>query len=138
MQNVARLLFQNRTTPISRAGMIVTFSLAAAALTTAMAKKLEFVALPNLIPLITAVFIVDVLCQLAPQTSLVRAVQTVLYSLLYLVITCFCGVLAAYSTQRFAFPLRDQFLASADHLAFGVNWTDIVHWVDDLQSSTPC
>jgi hypothetical protein len=70
------------------------------------------------------------LCQLAPQIRIVRAVQTVLYGVLYLIVTFFCGILAAYSTQRFAFPLQDRLLESAD-LALSTNWFGIVYWVDN-------
>jgi membrane-associated phospholipid phosphatase len=95
-----------------------------------MSTQLKFLALPNLMPITVAVFALDIVSQFAPQTRIVRAVQTVLYGVLYLAITCFCGVLAAYSMQRFALPLQDRLLEGAD-LALGANWFDIVHWVDN-------
>jgi membrane-associated phospholipid phosphatase len=48
---------------------------------------------------------------------------------LYLLITIVCGVFAAYSMQRLAFPLQDQLLASADR-ALGLEWLDYAYWVD--------
>jgi membrane-associated phospholipid phosphatase len=80
-------------------------------------------------PLVGIVVVLDVLTRFAPQTRIVEAVQTILYGVLYLVITIVCGVFAAYSIQRFAFPLQDQLLASADR-ALGFNWLDYAHWVD--------
>jgi membrane-associated phospholipid phosphatase len=60
---------------------------------------------------------------------MVEAVQAFIYGVMYLVVTCLCGVIAAYALQRFAFPLQDQNLASAD-LALGLNWQAFAHWVD--------
>ncbi|MGH6709896.1 MAG: phosphatase PAP2 family protein [Bradyrhizobium sp.] len=80
-------------------------------------------------PVIAGVFILDILSKQAAQTRLVRAIQVLLYGVLYLVITCFCGVLAAYSAQRIALPLQDHLFAAADQ-ALGMNWFDVVHWVD--------
>ena len=82
-----------------------------------------------MLPFIAAVLLLDVWSQFAPQTRTVRAVQTLLYGVLYLAITCFCGVLAAYATQRLAFPLQDQLFESVDR-ALGVNWLEIIQWVD--------
>jgi membrane-associated phospholipid phosphatase len=110
--------------------MILTLGMVAVALITTISTGLRFTTLPSLMPVIAGVFILDVLSRLAAQTRLVRAIQILLYGVLYLVITCFCGVLAAYSAQRIAFPLQDHLFAGADH-ALGMNWFDIVHWVDD-------
>jgi FtsH-binding integral membrane protein len=129
MQNISSALIQYRTSPISRAAATFTLALAAIALITAIWTRLAFVDLPNMMPLVAAVFVLDVLCQFTAQSRNIRAIQTILHGVLYLAITCFCGVLAAYATQRFAFPLQDRQLEAAD-LALGVNWFDIVHWVD--------
>ena len=99
------------------------------ALIISVVTKLIFVDLPNISPLVFGVIGVDVLSQFTPQTGIVRAVQAILYGVLYLAITCFCGVLAAYAVQRFAFPLQDQFFANVD-MALGVKWFDMVYWVD--------
>jgi hypothetical protein len=130
MQNIVRILIQYRTSTISREAAILTLVLAALALTIAMWTQLKFAALPNMMPLTVGVLVLDILSQFAPQTPTVRAVQSMLFGVLYLAITCFCGVLAAYATQRFSLPLQDQFFERTD-LALGVNWFDAVHWVDD-------
>lgn len=130
MQNIVRILIQYRTSTISREAAILTLVLAALALTIAMWTQLKFAALPNMMPLTVGVLVLDILSQFAPQTPTVRAVQSMLFGVLYLAITCFCGVLAAYATQRFSLPLQDQFFERTD-LALGVNWFDVVHWVDD-------
>ena len=122
-------IIQSRTSPISRVAILLTLSMAAIALIISVATNLIFLDLPNILPLVLGVIVLDVLSQFTPQTKIVRAVQTILYGVLYLVITCFCGVLAAYAMQRFALPLQDQFFASAD-TALGVNWFDIAYWVD--------
>jgi membrane-associated phospholipid phosphatase len=80
-------------------------------------------------PLVVGVVVLDVLSRFAPQTRFIQAVQTVLYGVLYLVITILCGVLAAYAMQRFAFPLQDRLFASAD-MALGLKWLDYAYWVD--------
>ena len=130
MQNIVRILIQYRTSTISREAAILTLVLAALALTIAMWTQLKFAALPSMMPLTVGVLVLDILSQFAPQTPTVRAVQSMLFGVLYLAITCFCGVLAAYATQRFSLPLQDQFFERTD-LALGVNWFDVVHWVDD-------
>jgi membrane-associated phospholipid phosphatase len=130
MKNIVSGLIQYRTSPISREAAILTLVLAASALTIAMWTQLKFTALPNLMLLTVGVLVLDSLGQFAPQTPTVRAVQSMLFGVLYLAITCFCGILAAYATQRFSLPLQDQFFERTD-LALGVNWFDVVHWIDD-------
>jgi hypothetical protein len=107
----------------------LTLVLAALALVSSVATNFSLTSLPNVIPLIVGIVILDLLSQFAPPVRIVEGLQTVLYGFLYLVITIVCGVLAAYSMQRFAFPLQDQFLARADR-ALGLEWVDFAHWVD--------
>jgi len=130
MQNIARVLVQNRISPISREAALLTFFLAAVALTVSIWTQLKFTALPNLIALTAGVLVLDIFSQFAPQTRTVKAVQCMLFGVLYLAITCFCAILAAYATQRFSLPIQDQFFVRSD-LALGVNWFDVVRWVDD-------
>lgn len=127
--SIASGFIQYRTSPISRVAILLTFTLAAIALVISVVTRLSFAVLPNVFPLVGGVVVVDVASQFAPPSKIVRAVQTVLYGVLYLAITCICGVLAAYAMQRLAFPLQDQLFARVD-LAFGVQWFDVVHWVD--------
>ncbi|MGH6682530.1 MAG: phosphatase PAP2 family protein [Pseudolabrys sp.] len=128
--SIAGVFIQHRVSPVSCFAFLFTLTLAAIALIVSNATKLSFVALPNIMPLVISIVVLDILSQFAPQTRNVRIVQTILYGVLYLVITSFCGVLAAYAMQRLAFPLQDQLLASAD-AALGVKWFDIAYWVDD-------
>jgi hypothetical protein len=120
---------QSRISPISRSACVLTFGLATIGVISSIATKFDLASLPNIVLLVVGAVVLDVLIQLAPQTRIVVAIQTVLYGVLYLVTTCVCGVLAAYAMQRFAFPLRDQLLANADK-ALGFNWLDYAHWVD--------
>jgi membrane-associated phospholipid phosphatase len=122
-------IIQSRVSPISRSATILTFALMAIGLASSIATKFTLTSLPNIMWLVVYVVVLDVLSQFAPQTRIVEAVRTLLYGVLYLVITILCGVLAAYAIQRFAFPLQDQFLARVD-LAVGLNWSDFAHWVD--------
>jgi hypothetical protein len=85
--------------------------------------------LPVMWKLVAAVVVVDILSQFAPRTRIVEAVQTVIFGILYLVTTTLSGILAAYSMQRWAFPIQDQHLMSAD-LALGFDWFAYAHWVD--------
>jgi len=120
---------QPRISPISRWATLLTFALLAIGIVASVATQFTLESLPNIILLVIGVVVLDVLSQLAPQVRVVQALQTVLYGVLYLVITCVCGVLAAYAMQRLAFPLQDRLLAGADR-ALGLNWADYAHWVD--------
>ncbi|MBN8987724.1 MAG: phosphatase PAP2 family protein [Rhizobiales bacterium] len=129
MWNIAGALLQYRASAISPGAFILTEVLAAVALVTAASTHLNFVALPNILPYVAAVLAVDILSQCAPQTRIARTVQTIIHGTLYLVITSLCGVLAAYATQRLGFPLQDRLFEQMDQ-AIGVNWLDVVTWVD--------
>jgi hypothetical protein len=127
MQNIVRVLIQNRISPISREAALLTLFLATVALTVSIWTELKFTALPNLIALTAGVLVLDIFSQFAPQTRTVKAVQCMLFGVLYLAITCFCAI---FATQRFSLPIQDQFFVHSD-LALGVNWFDVVRWVDD-------
>lgn len=122
-------ILQSRISPISGSAIFLTLVLAVIGLITSTVTKFSLTSLPNIMPLIGVVVVLDVLSQFAPQARIVEGIQTVLYGVLYLVIIIICGVFAAYSMQRLAFPLQDQFLASADR-ALGLEWLDYAHWVD--------
>lgn len=123
------IIFQSRASSISRSASFLTFGLAAIGLTASIATKFTFASLPNIMPLVAGVMVLDVLCRFAPQTKFVEAIQTVLYGALYLAVTILCGITAAYAMQRFALPLRDPLFANAD-LVLGLRWADYAHWVD--------
>lgn len=129
MQNIARKLIQDRTSPISPEAALLTLFMAAVALIVSLWTELKFTALPNVIALTAGVLVLDIFSQFAPPTRMVRSVQCMLFGVLYLAITCFCAILAAYATQRFTLPLQDQFFVRTD-LALGVDWFDVVRWVD--------
>jgi hypothetical protein len=74
-------IIQSRTSPISRVAILLTFSLAAIALIISVATKLIFLDLPNIMPLVLGVIVLDVLSQFTPQTKIVRAVRP--YSTVY-------------------------------------------------------
>lgn len=122
-------IIQTRVSPVSRAAALVTLALATLGLTTAIVTKFSLLSLTNIVPLILGIAVIDIVSRFAPQTRIVEAVQTALYGILYLVITCACGVFAAYALQRLALPLQDQFLADADH-ALGLDWLGYARWVD--------
>jgi membrane-associated phospholipid phosphatase len=118
-----------RVSALSRPAVIVTFALLAMGIVASIATKFTLASLPNIVLLVVGVVILDVLSQHAPQVRIVEAIQTILYGVLYLIVTCVCGVLAAYAMQRLAFPLRDGLLGRAD-AALGLDWLAYVHWVD--------
>ena len=120
---------QSRISPISGSASLLTLGLGTSGLVTSIITKFNFISLPNIILLVVGVVVLDVLSPVAGQTRIVEAIQTALYGFLYLAVTVVCGVLAAYSMQRFALPLQDQLLASADG-ALGLNWSDFAYWVD--------
>jgi len=120
---------QSRISPISASASFLTLGLMATGLISSIVTKFNFASLPNIVLMVVGIVVLDVLSQFAPQTRIIEAVQTVLYGVLYLMVTCVCGILAAYALQRFAFPLQDQFLISADR-TLGFNWFDYAYWVD--------
>jgi len=128
--SIACAIIQRRVSPISRVAIFLTLTLMAVAVIISAGTTLAFLNLPNILPLVLGVMVLDGISQFAPQTRNILAVQTILYAILYLAITCFAGVLAAYATQRFAFPLQDELFARAD-TALGVNWFAVAHWTDD-------
>jgi hypothetical protein len=108
----------------------MTLGLATIALVASIATKLLITSMPNILPLVAAVVVVvDVVLLFAPQSRIFDAVRTIMFGVLYLVITILCGVVAAYAMQRFAFPLENHFLTNADS-ALGLNWFGYAHWVD--------
>ena len=109
--------------------MFFTLALAAIGVTSSIATRLDLASLPNIVLLVVGGVILDVLSQLAPRSRITEAVQAALYGVMYVVITCIWGILAAYALQRFAFPLRDQLLAGWDR-ALGFDWLSYAHWVD--------
>lgn len=120
---------RSRVSPVSRAANCITYALLVIGIVASIATKFTFVSLPNIVLLVVGIVVLDVLSQLVPQTRIIESAQTILYGVLYLVITCVSGVLAAYAMQRFAFPLRDQLLERAD-MALGFDWFGYAHWVD--------
>jgi hypothetical protein len=123
------VIIQSRASPISRSATLLTFALVAIGLASSIATKFTLTSLPNILPLVVYVLVLDVLSQFAPQTRIVEAARALLYGALYLIITILSGVFAAYAMQRFAFPLRDQLFAKVD-VALGLSWFDFAHWVD--------
>jgi membrane-associated phospholipid phosphatase len=123
------VIIQSRASAISRSATSLTFLLVGIGLASSIATKFTFTSLPNILPLVVYVLVLDVLSQFAPQTRIVEAARTLLYGALYLIITVLSGVLAAYAMQRFAFPLRDQLFANID-VTLGLSWSDFAHWVD--------
>ena len=120
---------QPRISPLSRPANVLTFALLAMGIAASLATKFVFASLPNVLLLIIAVLILDVLIQLAPPAKVAQRVQTILYGMLYLVVTCVCGVFAAYAMQRLGFPLQDSFLINLD-AALGFDWIGYAQWVD--------
>jgi membrane-associated phospholipid phosphatase len=80
-------------------------------------------------PLVVGVIVLDLALYFAPANRFFDGVRTIMFGVLYLVITILCGIVAAYAMQRFAFPLQDHFFASAD-TALGLSWSDYAYWVD--------
>jgi membrane-associated phospholipid phosphatase len=118
-----------RISPISVSACLLTLTLAIIGLASSIATQFDLASLPNIVLLVVGIVSLDVLSQRAPQTRTVTAAQTILYGVLFLATTCVYGILAAYALQRFAFPLQDHLLTSADH-ALDLNWPDYAHWVD--------
>lgn len=122
-------IVQVRPSPVSRSAAVLTIGLAITGPAISIGTDLSFTTLPNIVHLIIGVLVIDVLSRLAPQTRIVVTVQTLLFGILYLAITCVCAVVAAYASQRFGLPLRDQLFANIDS-ALGLNWLEFVRWVD--------
>lgn len=128
-RNYHGAFIQSRLSPISRPAIFLTCLLATIGLVASIATKFMITCLPNMLPLVVAVMVVDVSSQFTPRTRIAEAVHTVNYGILFLVTTSLCGAIAAYAMQRFAFPLQDMNLASID-AALGLDWSAYAHWVD--------
>jgi hypothetical protein len=122
-------LLQSRVSPVSRPALLLMLGLAATGLVAGRVNEFGFASLPNIVPYLLGIVAVDVTSQFAPKTKLVEAVQVFIYGVMNLAVISLSGVLAAYGMQRFAFPLQDTHLESAD-LALGFNWFAFAHWVD--------
>jgi hypothetical protein len=118
-----------RVSALSRSANLLTFVLLVIGVAASLSTKFVFASLPNILLLIIAVLILDVLIQLAPPAKVAQRVQTILYGMLYLVVTCVCGVFAAYAMQRLTFPLQDGLLINLD-TAVGFDWIGYAQWVD--------
>ena len=122
-------IIQSRSSPISRTAGFLTFGLLATGIIASIATKFTLASIPNILPLLIVVLVLDAASQLLRQNRIAEALQMFLHGLSYLVITVLCAVLAAYAMQRFSFPLQDQFFAHVD-TALGLNWFDYAEWVD--------
>lgn len=120
---------QPRISPISFSALVITLSLLTAGTILSFVTQFTLMSLPNIVLLVIAVVTLDVLIQFAPQNRITTAAQHILYGVLYLVVTCVCGVLAAYAMQRMSFPLQDRFLTGADRF-FNLDWLAYAQWVD--------
>jgi membrane-associated phospholipid phosphatase len=118
-----------RTSAVSRPALFLTLVLMAIGVSASIATKFVFASLPDFLPFLAGIVILDMLTRLAPQTRLVQAVQTFIYGVMYLAVTTLCGIIAAYGMQRFAFPLQDRHLMGIDR-ALGFDWFAYAHWVD--------
>lgn len=125
----AGLVYQSRTSPVSRPAVILTVGIGVVGVAASIATKFMLVSLPNVMPLVVGVVVLDIVGQLIPYPRIKAALQAIIHGFLYLAITVVCAVLAAYAMQRFAFPLRDRLLHESD-LALGFDWLAYAHWVD--------
>jgi len=120
---------QSRISPVSRAATALTVGFAVLGLVASISTQFTLASLPNVLPLVVGVVALDGASQFVPQRRIAATLQTFVYGFLYLAVTVLCAVLAAYSMQRFGFPLRDADLARAD-AALGFNWLEYARWVD--------
>jgi len=91
-------LAQTGSSPVSLTAACLTAGLAVAGLVLILRTDLRFTALPNILPLIAAMTAIDLASRFARQTRAIVFLQTLLSGVLYLGITCFCAVIAAYAS----------------------------------------
>jgi hypothetical protein len=120
---------ERRPSSISASGFILFLIFSFAAAIASLATGLTFSHLPSALLLTVGAAVLDLLCRLAPRTPIINAVQTIIFGVLYLAMTCWCGVLTAYATQRLSFPLQDGLFETFDR-TLGLNWLEAVRWVD--------
>jgi hypothetical protein len=104
------------------------------ALTVSIWTELKFTALPNLIALTAGVLVLDIFSQLLPRRVPSKPCNA-----------CCSGVVSGDNLllrhpcrlcdAAFLASDQDQFFVRSD-LALGVNWFDVVRWVDDRPWST--
>jgi len=119
----------SRQSPISLAACLCLIGLALVGLAASQVTQFTFASVPDIWELVAVVVILDILCLFVPPLQIVNAAQSVAHGLLFLVMFSVAAVLAAYSLQRFAFPLQDHLFKSIDE-AFGLNWPAYARWVD--------
>lgn len=119
----------SRHSPISRAACFCLVGLAVVGFAASRSTQFTFASVPDIWELVAVVVVLDILCLFVPPLQIVNAAQTVAHGLLFLVMFSVAAVLAAYSLQRFAFPLQDHLFNSIDE-AFGLSWPAYAHWVD--------
>lgn len=133
--NVALFIWQycstvaSRHSPISLAAGLCLIGLAVVGFAASHVTQFTFASVPDIWELVAVVVILDILCRFVPPFQIVNAAQTIAHGLLFLVLFSVAAVLAAYSLQRFAFPLQDNLFNSIDE-AFGLSWPAYAHWVD--------
>ena len=131
-QNLGRFFTvttEPRVSPVPWPALAITVALMLTGVVASIADGFVLTTLPNIWLFVVGVAALDVATRWIPNYRIVTAAQTFMYGVIYLAITCVCGVLAAYALQRLAFPLQDQHLAAAD-AAFGFDWLQFAHWVD--------
>lgn len=128
-RNMSGRLIQSRISPVSRPATVLTVGLAILGVLVSIDTRFTLASLPNVMPLLAGIVVLDAASQLLPHARIAETLQTVLYGVLYLAVTVLCAILAAYAMQRFAFPLRDDLFARVD-TALGFNWLGYAHWVD--------
>jgi membrane-associated phospholipid phosphatase len=120
---------ERRPSSISATGFVLILIFSFAAAIASLATGLTFSHLPSVLLLTVGAAVLDLLCRLAPRTPIINGVQTIIYGILYLAMTCWCGILTAYATQRLSFPLQDGLFETLDR-ALGLNWLEAVRWID--------
>jgi hypothetical protein len=66
--NIASTIIQRRISPVSRVAILLTLTLATVAVVISLTTTLAFLDLPNILPLVLGVLVLDGVGQFAPQT----------------------------------------------------------------------
>jgi membrane-associated phospholipid phosphatase len=124
-----RWVDSSRTSPLCGCALAISVTLGITGLIASAALQCRLASLPNILPLVAGVVLIDLIRLLLPRTRFVDRLTAAAYGLLFLIVTCLFAVLTAYAMQRMAFPLRDTLFAQADR-ALGLDWPAYAHWID--------
>jgi hypothetical protein len=115
--------------PLTPASVSIALCLGLFALAVQFITDARFLHLPRIYILLLAAALVLAISSFSPPTRITRVTVRISIALAFQGSLCLCAVLACYSAQRLALPLRDDWFLASDR-AMGFEWLTFAKWVD--------